>query len=258
MRRFFISVVAIAIGLIHCGESTSDTANDGGFEASAADANVSDAGSGDASVDAFCAPLARVQSAFGSDDAGGSDSFTVALPNATQAHDFIVVGVDYFDCAAITSVTDTAGNAYESLVSVSGNAHAGDLETWGASNILAVANDAITVHFTTACNARDVKVAEYSGIDTVAPVVQTADLFGEGGAPDASLTTDGRTVLFAHTADSEMCVGPGNGFVAFITDGWSTIAEDRVVTSAGAFSVGDQPAAGERWGIQAVALRGCR
>jgi hypothetical protein len=260
MRVSRTSTVAVALAALHCGSTTIDAQSDGRSDASTdADAAITtDSGAADASLDAApCATAARVQFAFGSDDAGAADSISVTLPNATRAGDFIVVGIDYFDCASITAITDTAGNTYKSLASVSGNGQAGDLETWGATSLAPTTNDAVTVHFTTACNSRNVKVVEYAGVDSLAPVVETATQFGEGGAPDASLTTAATAIVFGHTADSEMSLGPGSGFTQIFIDDWSTIAEEKFV-GAGSYRVSEQTASGEHWGIQAVALRACK
>lgn len=261
MRRACISIVGVALAAIACGSTTIADADDGGNDARAGnDASITnDAGASDAHFDAApCLPTARVQFAFDSDDAGAADSISATLPNATQAGDFLIVGVDTFDCAGITAVTDTAGNTYKSLVSVSGNPRVGDLETWGAANIANISSDAVTVHFNTACNGRNVKVVEYAGIDTLVPVVETATMFGEGGAPDASLTTSAAAILFAHTADSEMSSGAGDGFTQIFIDDWSTIAEEKFVSGASNVDVSEQAANGELWGIEAVALRACK
>jgi hypothetical protein len=243
-------------GLNDNGGSAPDgsTASDAGTTKDAAFVN-------DASLDAPpCVPAERVQFVFGTDDGGNDDSLTVSLPSLEEANDFLVVGVNYFDCGSIASITDTAGNTYKSLVPAAGdNDNSGMLETWGAANIARSPTNVITVHFAKVCDGRNVKVIEYSGIDAFSPVDSTATMFGSGGsAPDAGLTASAAAVLFAHTADARMSDGPGSGWTEVFTDDWGTLAEERFATTSGSFVATYKPSSTDIWGIEAVSLRACK
>ncbi len=225
-------------------------------------------GASDAAVDAPpCLPAARVQFAYTLDDdagpngdGGGTDNVSVALAGLEEANDFVVVGVNYLDCVAITSVTDTAGNTYKSLIPAAGNVvGTGILETWGAANVVRASNNTVTVQFAAACVGRDLKVVEYSGVDPLSPIESTVSMFGGPNvAPDAGLTTSAGAILFAHTADSASCLGPGNGWTQIVLDRWATLAEERFATSGGAFIASEQPSSNDVWVIEAVALRTCK
>jgi hypothetical protein len=184
---------------------------------------------------------------------------TVPYPKAQGAGDLNVVAVGFNDATStITSVTDSAGNVYQlaaPLTRGSGMSQA----IYYAKNIKAAAagSNTVTVQFSGAAAFPDVRVAEYSGIDSVSPLDTTASATGSGAtASSGNLTTSvANEVIFGAGMTASMFVGGTNGFTArTITSPDGDIAGDKFVTTAGTYaataSLGSAP-----WVMQAVAFR---
>ena len=231
---------------------------DAGNVADVAEASTVDVAAGDAGCNGGQG-VVRVQAAHANTLTGTSDKISVTLDAEQNAGDFLVVGVNYVACPGVQQVADSVGNGYQRFVPAETLGDAGSLETWGAPNVMAAGAGAntVTVSFGDLCPRMNMKVVEYRGVDPVSPVDTTASAHGTGGAPTATVTIPSGELLFAHTADSLVAVGPGMGWTEIFEDEWMTIAEEQAATSAGSYPVTFQPSSGEDWVIQAVALR-CR
>jgi hypothetical protein len=222
------------------------------------DADAADAGGADGDA-APCIP-SRVQMAHQVDKADASTpSYKVVLAATDQrAGDFLVVGVNYdpVGCGQIAEVSDTAGDHFTRLVLPDGLPLALTLETWGAANVAAAPrqSNAVTVTFASACKIRNVKIAEYTGIDPVTPIDAYASTHGTSIAPSASVTTTHPSMLFAHSADQAAATSPGMGWTLLFIDDWYTLAEERVA-APGTNAVSYANDKSENWVLQAVALR---
>ena len=188
---------------------------------------------------------------------------TVSVPyvQAQAAGDLNVVVVGFNDAkSTITSVTDSAGNAYQlaaPLTRGSGLSQA----IYYAKNINAAAGGANTVkvQFSGAVPYADVRVLEYSGLDPVNPLDTSASAAGTGDAASSgNLTTTAanETIIGAGTTEG-VFTGGTNGFsTRIITPVDGDIAADRSVGIAGTFAATANQAGSPAWVMQGVAFRG--
>src|SRR5262249_37213587 len=108
---------------------------------------------------------------------------TVNVPfnGAQSAGNLNVVVVGWNDTtAAVSSVTDTNGNAYQLAVGPAAVPGALTQSIYHAKNIAAAADGAntVTVSFTAAALYPDVRVLEYAGLDQLSPVDVAASATG--------------------------------------------------------------------------------
>src|SRR5581483_5470211 len=97
----------------------------------------------------------------------------------------------------------------------------------------------VTVKFSTAVQYPDIRISEYSGLDTVAPFDVTSSATGSPAtATSGSVTTISPTeLLFGAGTTSGVFTTAGSGYtLRVITNPDSDIVEDRVVTSTGTYS----------------------
>lgn len=251
----FVDLGDLSSGTADASDEVADSSTDGAVSKDVATST------GDAGPDATCTKApSRVQFANIVADDGGSDDFVdVTFPGPTFAGDFIVVGVNYdFDCTSVAKVTDSAGNAYASIVGVDSNPGALVLETWGAENVAASTTDTIKVTFASTCGGRNMKAIEYTGIVASDAVEGFASQHGDGGAPpNASIVTTVPTIVFAHTADETEELGPASGWTQIFIDDWATLAEEQLFASPTTVTVTARPRDDDTWVIQGVALKTC-
>jgi hypothetical protein len=188
---------------------------------------------------------------------------TVTVPyTATQAAtDLNVVVVGWNDSTAqIRSVTDTAGNIYQLAVGPTVVNGSLSQSIFYAKNIVAAAAgaNAVTVTFSPAAAYPDIRILEYSGIDSVNPV----DVFiGTGGNSQTSssgavTTTNATDLLVGANCVVTSTTGAGSGFaLRLVTKPDGDIVEDRVVTATGSYSATAPLAGSAPWVMQMVAFR---
>jgi outer membrane protein assembly factor BamB len=185
---------------------------------------------------------------------------TVPYTKAQSAGDLNVVAIGFFNATStITSVTDSAGNVYQlaaPLKTGTGMSQA----IYYAKNVNAAAAGAnvVTVQFSNAVPFADVRVAEYAGIDPVAPLDTSASAAGSGNtASSGNLTTSAANeLIFGAGYTTGLFQGGTNGFTSRIitpTDG--DIAGDEFVGAAGAYAATATNSSGT-WLMQAVAFHG--
>jgi hypothetical protein len=187
---------------------------------------------------------------------------TVTVPyTATQtAADLNVVVVGWNDTTAqISSVTDTAGNIY--------NLAAGPTQVSGtlsqsifyAKNIVAAGRaNAVTVRFNTAAVYPDIRILEYSGIDSLNPVdvFEVATGNNSPSSSGAVTTTNATDLLVGANCVLTSTSGPGSGFASrMITEPDGDISEDAVVTATGSYSATAPLRSPGPWVMQMVAFR---
>jgi chitodextrinase len=188
-----------------------------------------------------------------------SASVTVKFPAAQTAGDLNVVAVGWNDTTStVTSVTDTTGNTYARAVGPTMNPGLLTQSIYYAKKIAAAAAGAnsVTVKFDKAAVYVDIRILEYSGLDTAAPLDATAAASGNTGTNDSGpLTTTGASeLLFAANMTTGWTSGPGAGFTSrVITSPDGDIAEDLVAATAGIYR-GTAPGAGA-WVMQMAAFR---
>jgi hypothetical protein len=164
---------------------------------------------------------------------------TYLAPQA--AGDTNILAIGWNDATStITSVTDSAGNTYQVATPVA-RGSALSQAIYYAKNITAAAAGAntVTVVFNTAVRYADVRILEYGGLDTVAPL----DVSGSAAGTTLLANSGGVTTSSAN----ELIVGagitvkrfitPGSGFTArLITSPNGDIVEDRTTTIAGSYA----------------------
>jgi hypothetical protein len=167
----------------------------------------------------------------------------VVYTAAQGAGDLNVVLVGWNDTTAnITSVKDTKGNVYKLAVGPTLLSGTSSQAIYYAANIAQASANAntVTVTFSPAAAFPDIRILEYSGINSSNPVDGVASasvmdcLVSSCGAVTTTNTMD---LLVAGDTTQGATSGPGAGFTQrLLTTTDLDIAEDRVVTVPGLYS----------------------
>jgi PKD repeat protein len=186
------------------------------------------------------APLAFVQIA-SVDPQFSTQSIQVAFTQAQSAGDTNILAIGWNDMTStITSVTDSAGNVYQ-LAAPRLAANGLSQAIYYAANITAApaGGNTVTVQFNQPAAFADLRVAEYSGLDPASPLDVVASASGTSGTASSgsATTTAPKELIFGAGMTLGAFSGPGSGFtLRVITQPDADIAEDRIVTAAGANS----------------------
>jgi hypothetical protein len=188
-------------------------------------------------------------------------SIKVSYSQVQTAGDLNLVAVGWNDTSAtVQSVTDTAGNIY-TLAAGPLKGTALTQSIYYAKNILAGSN-AVTVTFSKAALFPDVRILEYKGLNTTAPLDVTAGASGTSGS-NATVSSGSATA----TSANELIFGAGitNGafgkagasFTAEVITPDGDIAEDDVVSATGSYSAAAILGAygSQKWIMQMVTLK---
>ncbi|MBS0421997.1 MAG: fibronectin type III domain-containing protein [Proteobacteria bacterium] len=183
----------------------------------------------------------------------------MAFTSAQGAGDLIVVGMSWGSSASVSSITDTKGNTYTLAVgptSFSGAASA----VYYAKNIAAAAAGAntVTVTFNTSTGTPDLRVAEYSGIDTTSPLDVTAVSTGTSATSSSgsATTTNANDLLIGSNAVLSGTAGAGTGFTQRqISTQDGNILEDQIVSATGAYSATAPLTSSAAWIMQMAAFK---
>jgi hypothetical protein len=184
-----------------------------------------------------------------------NSSVSVAYPRVQTAGDLNLVAVGWGDTtAAVSSVTDSQGNVYLPAV---GPTKAGGLQQviYYARNVVGGSNR-VTVTFNQAASYPDVRILEYSGVDTASPLDVTATGTGTGTTANSGFatTTSPTELIFATGTTSSVFSGPGSGFTNREIDAYGNIAEDKSVSGAGTYNATATTNYGN-WIIQLAAFK---
>jgi hypothetical protein len=187
----------------------------------------------------------------------------VTVPyTATQAAtDLNVVVVGWNDTTAqVNSVTDTAGNIYQLAVGPTQVSGTLSQSIFYAKNIVAASAgaNAVTVTFSAGAGYPDVRILEYSGIDTLNPVDVFVGATGNNSATSSGgvTTTNATDLLVGANCVLTSTTGAGSGFAPrMVTEPDGDIAEDTVVTATGSYSATAPLGTPGPWVMQMVAFR---
>ena len=184
-------------------------------------------------------------------------SVDVPMAAAQAAGNMNVVVVGWNDVTStISSVSDTAGNVYQLAAPITRSAGTSQA-IYFAKNIAARAGNIVTATFNTAAAYVDLRVLEYSGIDTVNPLDKTASAAGTSSTASSGsvTTTTAKELVFGAGTTTGAFAGAGTGFTTrVITSPDLDIAEDMTVTAVGTYSAtANQSGA---WVMQIVTFRG--
>ena len=123
-------------------------------------------------------------------------SFSATYATAQRAADLNVVIISWGDTTAmVTSVTDTAGNVYQLAVGPTTAGTNATQSIYYAMNIAAAAaGNTVTVAFSGPADFPDLRILEYSGIDSLMP------LDGAIGSSGNSDTSSSGSITTTHPA----------------------------------------------------------
>jgi len=184
--------------------------------------------------------IAFVQSSYTA-PATSTASVSATYSAAQSAGDLNVVVIGWSDTtASISSITDSGGNVD---VRATTGVSAGNCteSVYYAKNISSASagGDTLTVTFNTSALYPDLRILEYSGIDTSNPldVAVTANGTGDNTAAGPVTTTSANDLLIGANFVSGGFAAVGSGYTQRI---WSLpnsdLVEDEIVTTAGSYS----------------------
>jgi hypothetical protein len=187
---------------------------------------------------------------------------SVGFANPQTANDLNVVVVGWSDqTSSVTSVTDGSGNTY--AMAAGTNAGHGDSQAiFYAANIKAGSN-IVTVSFNQAAAFPDVRILEYSGVATTAPLNVSVGNSGSGNTANSGNTTTtvaaavlvaGGTTAGAFSttaANFTLDVFPSTGTPL---TGADNIAGQQIVSTAGTYNASDSLTVSGGWVMQMAAF----
>jgi len=188
-------------------------------------------------------------------------SVPVTFTAAQVAGDLNVVVVGWNDSTTtVSAVTDTSGNTYTRAVGPMVIALNLSQSIYYAKNIASAAAGAniVTVTFSSAPTAPDIRILEYRGADPNNPVDVTAASSGVSASSSSGFatTTNATDLLFGATITTSGTSGPGNGFTSrLLTSPDGDIAEDQMVTVVGSYNATAPITPSGLWIMQMVAFR---
>jgi hypothetical protein len=164
-------------------------------------------------------------------------SVKVTYPQAQTAGDLNLVVVGWNDTSAtVQSVTDSLGNSYALAAGpVKGTALTQSI--YYAKNILAGRNS-VKVTFSQVAAFPDIRILEYKGLSTTAPLDVKAGASGTSGSnvvvsSGAATTTAASELIFGAGTTSGGFSKAGTSFKAEVITANGDIAEDEVVSATG-------------------------
>ena len=167
-----------------------------------------------------------------------SSSVAVTYSAAQTAGNLNVVEVGWNDTtSSVNTVTDSRGNSY--VLAVGPTRGTGLSQSiYYARNIVSGSNT-VTVTFSKAAAAVDVRALEYSGLDPVSPLDVTAGAAGTGttGNSGAATINSANELIVGAGMTAGAFTKAGTGFtLRTITSPDADIAEDQITTAAGSYS----------------------
>jgi hypothetical protein len=181
---------------------------------------------------------------------------SVNYPVGQTAGDLNVVVVGWGDVtSSVSTVTDSHGNVYSQA---GGTATGTGLRQaiFYATGIAAGSNT-VTVTFNKAAAYPDVRIMEYSGLDTSNPLDVTAVGVGTGttATSAAATTTAANELIVGAGTNGDVFSGAGTGFTLRIINSYGNLGEDKVVSSTGSYSVSAPLKKSTPWIMQMATFR---
>jgi hypothetical protein len=172
-----------------------------------------------------------------------------------------VVVVAWSDSTSlVNSVTDSKGNNYIRAVGPTALVGLESQSIYYAANIApATANtNTVTVKFNAAVPFADIRILEYSGLDTMNPLDVTAAGFGSNTTSNSGTATTitANDLIFGANYVTSSTSSAGTGFTSrVITTPDGDIAEDKIVTTTGSYNATANLQSSGSWIMQMVAFR---
>src|SRR5580704_12889116 len=197
------------------------------------------------------------QSSSVQDNYANSETVTVAYKSAQKAGNLNVVVVGWHDTTAVvTSVTDTTHNTYALAVGPTTLSGYGAQSIYYATNIAAGTNT-VTVTLNKGGATPDVRVVEWSNLNTTSPLDATAASTGSSATSSSGAvkTTNASDVLIASNLVKNASTGAESGWTSqtITTDG--DILESKNETATGSYTATAALKSSGSWIMQVVALK---
>jgi chitodextrinase len=186
---------------------------------------------------------------------------SAAYTKAQVSGDLNIVIVGWSDSTAVvSSVSDSKGNLYSLAVGPTVVSGAVSQSIYFAKNILAAAagTNTVTVKFNITASYPDIRILEYSGLDTNSPLDAFSTATGSAITTDSGpvFTSNPNDLLVAANTVLTLTSSAGSGFSnRIITYPDGDIAEDRLLSSTGSFHATATLSSPGSWVMQAVAFK---
>jgi chitodextrinase len=191
-------------------------------------------------------------------DPDSATSIAIAYPLAQTAGGLNIVAIAWSDATShVTGVTDSAGNTYALAIGPT-NDGVDTQSIYYAKNIGAASANTLTVTFNSNVPYPDVRIAEYSGLDTTTPLDQVAAAGDYGATATAGpmTTTSANEVIVGATYFHSAGSGAGSGYtLRLFTDPDKDVLEDKIVSATGSYSATAIPAATDYWVMSMATFR---
>jgi hypothetical protein len=158
--------------------------------------------------------------------------------------------------STLNSVNDSNGNPY--IQAGSTIAGTGIRQAIFYAKNIAAGSNTVTVTLNQAAAYVDVRVLEYSGVDTANPLDITAGAAGTSSSPNsgAATITSANELIFGAGTTGSLFGAAGTGLVTrIITTPDGDIAEDKVVSSTGSYSAPATLGFSSTWVMQLATFR---
>ena len=186
-----------------------------------------------------------------------SSSVAVTYSVAQTAGNLNVVEVGWNDTtSSVNTVTDSKGNSY--VLAVGPTSGTGLRQSIYYAKNIAGGSNTVTVTFSKAAAAVDVRILEYSGLDTVSPLDVTAAAAGSGTTANsgAATTRSANELIVGGGMTAGAFSNAGTGFtLRTITSPDTDIAEDRTVSVTGSYNATAPTSSSTAWVMQMATFR---
>ena len=214
-----------------------------------------------ASGRALAAPIAFVQSNSATPQSSSQSIVSVTFTAAQTLGNLNVVVVGWNDSTStITGITDSRGNSYAPAAAPVVQSATASQAIYYAKNIFAAATGAntVTVSFNVGARFPDIRIAEYSGLDTVNPLDVSVGAQGTTTSTSNSgsvTTTTANDLLVGANLVQSTTTAAGTGYTSRTITQDGDILEDRVVTVTGSYNASAALDKIQPWIMQMVAFR---
>ena len=185
-----------------------------------------------------------------------SSSVALTYTAAQTAGNLNIVVVGWNDTTStVSGVTDSKGNTY--ALAIGPTSGTGLRQSIYYAKNIASGSNTVTVTFNQAAAFVDIRILEYSGLDTASPLDKTAGAAGAGttASSGAATTTSATELIFGAEMTTQTTTGPGSGFVSrIITSPDTDIAEDKIVSATGSYSA-TAAVTSSNWVMQMVTFK---
>ena len=166
-----------------------------------------------------------------------ASTVSVTYPLSQTAGNLNIVAVGWNDStSSVSSISDSRGNTYTLAIGPTTGTSLRQ-SIYYAKNILGGSNT-VTVTFNQAASFVDVRVFEYSGLSTTAPLDVTAAASGSGTTASSgpATTTAANELVFGAAMTGGVIKAAGSGFTSRLITPDGDIGEDKLVSATGSYT----------------------